>query len=240
MKTIGFYHVAMMNDWLQLFNHQITRLTKSGLLSSTHHLYITALGPNEELNKLSVLDKKITITHHPDLEKYEHPTLRQLSMLSKNDDFLCYYFHTKGISITDEEKYNRNHARTFTPLKAVQNNAKHWRLFMEYFIMNKWRKTITYLKEYDCVGVNWFNDPFRHFSGNFWWSKSEYIRKLKDVATFPAVSATCFPSPITKWRCRAEEWLGQRPEVKVKCLSNLIASYWQAPLPRDYINIHNS
>lgn len=37
---------------------------------------------------------------------------------------------------------------------------------------------IKLLDRFNCVGINYFSYPQKHFLGNFWWSKSEYISKL--------------------------------------------------------------
>ena len=37
------------------------------------------------------------------------------------------------------------------------------------------------LNYYDCVGINLRFYPNIHFSGNFWWSKSEHIKQLKQI-----------------------------------------------------------
>jgi hypothetical protein len=37
---------------------------------------------------------------------------------------------------------------------------------------------LTNLAHCDVVGVNLQHSPVTHFSGNFWWSHSDYIKKL--------------------------------------------------------------
>ena len=52
---------------------------------------------------------------------------------------------------------------------------------MEYFLFNKSNDAINKLKTNDAVGVAFEKIPTNHFSGNFWWSKSEYIKTLINV-----------------------------------------------------------
>ena len=35
------------------------------------------------------------------------------------------------------------------------------------------------LRNHDLVGVHWRDKPFPHFSGNFWWARNEYLRRLE-------------------------------------------------------------
>jgi hypothetical protein len=52
---------------------------------------------------------------------------------------------------------------------------------MEYFLIEKWEDCILKLKDYDTCGVN-LNTELpsikTHYSGNFWWANSSYIRKI--------------------------------------------------------------
>jgi len=48
---------------------------------------------------------------------------------------------------------------------------------MSYFNIFKNEECLKNLDTNHAVGVNLHSSPL-HFSGNFWWSKSEHIRKL--------------------------------------------------------------
>ena len=96
---------------------------------------------------------------------------------SKQSEFNVLYLHSKG---------------AFRNNKNIQD----WTEYLTYFNIERWKCIIEYLKKYDAVGVNlWKNSPLmnqqllkvgipskelglRHFSGNFWWAKSDYIKKL--------------------------------------------------------------
>jgi len=51
---------------------------------------------------------------------------------------------------------------------------------MNWGILEKWRECVASLKEYDTTGPCYRKNPFPHYAGNFWWSKSSHIRKLHD------------------------------------------------------------
>lgn len=52
---------------------------------------------------------------------------------------------------------------------------------MEYFLIFKWKDCIEKLTlDYQSCGVEWRGSMGGHYSGNFWWMKSELIRKLPE------------------------------------------------------------
>jgi hypothetical protein len=58
----------------------------------------------------------------------------------------------------------------------------------------------------------------KHFSGNYWWSKSEYIRKLADIRDVNWWTRELNTHPIMRtltWRLRDEMWIGSHPECKM-------------------------
>ena len=63
----------------------------------------------------------------------------------------------------------------------IKNCVNDWRKYMEYFIIENYESCLVILDKYDACGVNLCSNPTKHFSGNFWWSTSEYIKKLTDL-----------------------------------------------------------
>lgn len=65
----------------------------------------------------------------------------------------------------------------------TNENMEIWREYMEYFIINQHEKCIKKLDEgYYGVGTHLHgNNRWKHFRGNFWWSKSSHIRRLRDI-----------------------------------------------------------
>ena len=95
---------------------------------------------------------------------YETPTINLLYQhsLQEDLDFNVLYLHTKGV------KHNNNNV-----------NVNDWIDYLTYFNITKYETCINYLQEYDAVGVNLQNGNVEtHYSGNFWWTKSQYIKKL--------------------------------------------------------------
>ncbi len=103
------------------------------------------------------------------LNLYETPTIKLLHehSLNENEEFYVLYIHTKGV-----KHYNRD----------INVNVTDWVNYMIYFNIQKHDTCIKSLSEYDTVGVNLQEkeDIPLHYSGNFWWSKSSYIKTLDE------------------------------------------------------------
>jgi hypothetical protein len=99
-----------------------------------------------------------------DISLYEAFTLNTLYEDSLKEEFNVVYLHTKGVTKYKMPQYN---------------NIRDWINYMCYFLIQCHGLCLRYLEEYDAVGVNLQSEPMLHYSGNFWWSKSSYIRRLK-------------------------------------------------------------
>ena len=87
---------------------------------------------------------------------------RVIVILKNFSIHFSYYFHSKSVSRT-------------------QKCYSDWRILCDYFTLTKWRLSIELLNYYDSVGINMKQFPKIHYSGNYWWSKSEHLEKLSDI-----------------------------------------------------------
>ena len=126
----------------------------------------------------------------------EIPTLNSLREHSLSEDFNVLYIHTKGVAYL--EKGN------------TKEIVMYWRKYMEHFCIGKWKECLNALDEYDAAGCEFYgsnkhfsgnvNPP--HFSGNFWWARSSYLR------TLPRVEDVILPEIHSAERMKAEFWIG--------------------------------
>jgi hypothetical protein len=79
-----------------------------------------------------------------------------------NEKYYIYYFHTKGVS-RGKNKFFIN----------IRQNL--------LFYLCQYEITLKLLQHFDAVGCDLSMFPKTHFSGNFWWSKSEHIATLENV-----------------------------------------------------------
>ena len=196
MKIYGFYYVAMMNDWEIVFSEQLEKLQNSKLYANTDKLFLRINNPNN-YNFPKISDHKIQL----DLSNkntFEFSSLNKMKQLSKNDDFYCYYFHTKGVSICEENKTFYHGSKNLSHLKSCVSD---WRNYMEYYLIDRYEDNIDKLNNgFDACGVQLSraqNPIYFTFSGNFWWSKSDYIKILPE-----------FTTEFINNRWNAETWIG--------------------------------
>ena len=189
MKIIGFYFAALMLDnWYEIINEQINKLVGSDLFKNTDKLYVRVFYNKEsdlcKFKKLFNDNPKIEITS-TNKNEHEYGILKIIESCSNVDNFNCYYFHSKGVSITSEtmKKHKLN-----ISYQQMKDSIESLRRYMEYFLIDRYEDCIKNLDDgFDACGVQLRGTPRKdslHFSGNFWWSKSEYIKKLPKIDIF--------------------------------------------------------
>jgi hypothetical protein len=200
MKINIYINVATVGHFNHVLFDLLTRIKKSGLYESTNKVFLLING-DKNLIQFDLTDPKIEIIEsNKDISHCEFPTLAKISNDSQNDDFQILYLHTKGV--------------TRQPYKQIID----WTNYLSYFNINQWQNRISDLKDYDCSGVNLGGNPDDinlspttwgygkaplHYSGNFWWSKAEHIRKLPDPYKWIP------DNNYVRWRMMAEMWLCQ-------------------------------
>jgi hypothetical protein len=197
MKISVFYHVFQAPGWEYIYQSQIHRLYSSGIVKNSNHFFIGVAGKEP----LPYIPKKANVKHHLDCSS-EAPTLCDLhnQMMQNSEDGIVMYIHTKGV-------HN----------KSLQTDA--WRLYMEYFLIDKWKICVDVLKLHPCAGVQLNTNPSLHYSGNMWWAQSQHIRSL--------------PSPCGESRSGCEFWV-------CSSLNKSHRSAWCLHSPPDGMNLYAS
>ena len=154
--------MCCFNTWQDIFKQLIADVKESGLYFKVNEIRCNVLTTNnQDIYWLSEYDAKIKIIGASNnLNLFETPTLNLLYEHSKAEDFNVLYIHTKGI------RHTNNPCIT------------DWVKYLTYFNIYRHDICMEELSNYDAVGVNLHDEPRLHFSGNFWWSKSQYIRKV--------------------------------------------------------------
>lgn len=161
-----FYSLCVINEkWKEIFNRQMSYLSKFNLLSYVNRIYIVQIGDGDiNFNFIpQKVQEKISLIKKVPNSMEESGTLEEIWKRSQTQDFYVLYFHTKGISHQGQ----------------IYHNVIDWAKMMEYFLIEQY-SCLDLLPQYDAIGCNLSTYPLRHFSGNFWWSKSSYIRTLPD------------------------------------------------------------
>lgn len=197
-KIAIFYHTCQLPGWQNLFKEQIDYLESSGLLDAAEFVNIGINGDViPEFNRKNVAYK---INERQDREEYE--TLNWLKIFAEeNPDYKILYFHMKGLTRLD------------------RNNIVLWRKMMEYYCIGKWKEAVDLLNNYDIVGTNWVENTYvgryPHFSGNFWWANSNYIKTLDH--SYLEKEDMFFDNQNRIWK---EFWIGTGKDKKVYSFHN--------------------
>lgn len=178
-----YFHIATILNYQNIFDEIFASIKKSDLLEVA------------DINLCVVGNETFGYENHPNVLVHKHPhveagefftlqKIKELSNSSQNRKIL--YVHTKGVTTPNNECIDE------------------WRQYMTYFNVEKWKLCYDILEEADACGVDLVEQPTKHFSGNFWWANSNYIKTLPSIET---ISSPDFPSALST-RHNAEFWIG--------------------------------
>lgn len=172
VKNIGFIHSCTINNNTKILHEILDKINKSGCINSLDYLYIINIGNEISLNSTDCKIKLINYSNN--IKLFEIPTInliKTFSIFHKNTNIL--YLHTKGVS------YNHTYVQ----------QIDDWKNYMLFCLVEKYNNCLDLLNIYDCVGCNYMKKPFKHYSGNFWWTNSDYISKLSKITNSDRHSA---------------------------------------------------
>lgn len=164
IKNVCFLH-SCYTDNIEILNLLVSLIDRSGLLEKLDYVFVVNIG-NRVLydhNKIKIINYSNSIT------LFEKPTINMLCNFSKYIDSIggecnILYLHTKGTHSKGQEVID-------------------WRDYMLYFLVEQWEYCIKFLTVYTSIGVNYHTLPHKHYSGNYWWTKSSYVKDKKIVTT---------------------------------------------------------
>ena len=176
IKKYCFIHSCNIeNVGTYRLDYLVNKLNSTKCIDVFDKIYILNIGlpiENIYVNKFEI------INYSDNIFLYENPTINFIKNFSeKNANSYILYIHTKGVS--------------FHPSNTKEND---WIDFMLYFLVEQNKICISILdNNYDTIGCNYSKDidrtvdgwnrdnPHRypsHYSGNFWWANSNYLRTL--------------------------------------------------------------
>lgn len=176
----GVYHVMCAEGWKQMVEEQLLTLKRSGLLDHTKCLYVSIIVSSDDdvdvFKRIACIPQLDIISIEKKADQYEYPALKFIQKKARQEKALFYYFHTKGISY----QCGKDNGRLF---RLFWEKIRAWRVMLEFFIFTKWRVAINALNNgYDAYGCyQWPPDDYKMFSGNFWWTTSDYVQTLPEL-----------------------------------------------------------
>jgi hypothetical protein len=209
---IKFYlHTPELLGWQDVFLEMFEKMDSSGLIVAADEIHFCFNGRKESgqaiFGSITESNSKLKFHHvNNDASKWEWPTINKLKQDADADDVNDHYIgyaHLKGLSRPDPK----------------DKKAADWRHLLSYFTIEQWAESIALLAQgYETASINWTDAPWPHYSGNFWWARSNYIRRLgniQDPSTIPPGTVSKFLSsvpPVTldpgNYRYEHEAWIG--------------------------------
>jgi hypothetical protein len=202
----AFLHIATMGVYQEIFDEMMAKIIESNILDKVE-LNVCIAGDGE----LIVKDLKNVKVHKVGrVDEFE---------------FVTHQFMEDAINETDENIK----VLYFSGLGVTGNTVfkKSWRAYLTYFVVTKFEECIKALDEgYDVCGADWRTNPVPHFSGNFWWANSTYLKTLPKIQTLNKPNS---PRVLTL-RHNAEMYIGMNPDVKPRILHQSNVSQYERHL----------
>jgi hypothetical protein len=179
-----YFHIATVGNYQEIVDEINDMILKSGLIEKSEDIFISVVGDGQvDYPKID----KFKLERIPGIESGEFYTLNKIKKFSDSseDNYKILYIHTKGVT---------------TP---VNQCITDWRNYMSYFNIVKHQLAIDYLDRYDTYGVDLVEEPVTHYSGNFWWANSNYIKFLPTIDKITGPGAKFILTP----RHNAEFWI---------------------------------
>lgn len=237
MKKVYVYvHVCVLNNYQEVLINILNHIYDSGLYDRLNKLRLSIVGNSVEFKNwfdtLTYDTTKIQLIFPTTrINTFEFHTLHNLFIDAISEDFYCLYLHTKGVS------------------KQTNPNIKDWVDYLLYFTVDKFQNCLLELENFDTVGVNLTGDSEnmksnpalwgyvvkgesvsrtpQHYSGNFWWSKSDNIRKLPDPLYYASYEQ------YERYRVACECWICLNPNLKPKCLFQSGVNHYGTRYPKE-------
>jgi predicted O-methyltransferase YrrM len=181
-----------MGDYVAVTGEIIERLLESRLYERSESIDVAVLGAPADQAAIEALvrpHKRFRISYRSErLDEYEFPALGLLQDACRGGSGYVYYLHTKGVS------------------RGLGNqHARYWRTLMLDVVVDGHEECIVALADHDAAGTNWRGN---HYSGNFWWARSEHIARLPDIRSLRRSPRLLTRDPVWNIRLQCELWIG--------------------------------
>jgi len=208
-----YIHCGLFGDKYKPIMDEFVEFIDNSNMSTDVDVIVCTVGSDECTEKWYNKEN-----NHPDITKGEFHTLGMLKKWadSTTTRIPVGYVQTKGV------------------FNGFDNPCIiDWRRYMAYFTLEKMKDCIDAMNSgYDAAGVDWKEEPNKHFSGTFWWSNTDYIKSLPQIDP-----PNFFINGCPSYRHLAEFWIGYN-NPKVKCFHqsniNIYERHLHRYLPEKY------
>lgn len=170
MIIIGYIHICQLGNWQIPFDMIMKDVKSNGLYEATLEIRVCIVNNNEGIiDDIRFHDPKIVLVAHGVASRYERLTLEHMSENAFTDPCCCYWYaHTKGIRYFGSDELHK------------ASCVSSWIKLMTHYNFVNWRNAVACLQTHDVYGCEYHDKGIfpRHYSGNFWWANSQYIKQL--------------------------------------------------------------
>lgn len=175
-NIIIFWHIFQStndtnNKCQKIIDRQWKKINESGLYNATEHIYIGYISELPFPNTNLLNDKKITFIATAKSGNEFVTTFELKKIADQNSNKKICYIHSRGASRL--------------VLNSETECADLWTEMLEYFNIEKWQAASNAINTHFTAGCELFahnRNPIKsiyHYSGNFWWANSNYIKHLE-------------------------------------------------------------
>ena len=163
--NVCFIHSCTINNNISILEKLINIIKESNLINELDIIVINNIGNKIDNNFNN--NKIYIINYSEDISLFEIPTINLIYSFSYyHSNVKLLYLHTKGISYNDS---------------YIKQNIIDWTDMMLYFLITEYKNCIYLLNFYNTAGCNYSKEPKYHYSGNFWWANTDYIKTLYKI-----------------------------------------------------------
>ena len=195
LKKINiFYHCHAINHWKELFEKTYDLIENTKLIDVVDNIFVNFDGYDYDYFKRF---NKINLIKNKNKFKSEATTLWLMQNYAKNNEGYSLYLHGKGVVYSKNIRLDWNSWVDDLVYEDcyLYENVGSWFDYMLHYNVEMWEECVKKLDEgYDTTGVQLYENPSKHYSGNIWWANNNYIKNLAKVGE--------------ENRCDSEAWIG--------------------------------
>lgn len=207
MKNVVYYHAYLddLYSWSHIVTEHLFQIDKSGLLNEVEEFKFTAITQDDMravafrdlvasyarntkskfsadfiksnyANDAEMLEDMTNLNYNSPKAIGETFTLIKMQKDSQKEDMNICYLHSKNVTTVRNLLMVPGRASKF-------KNKYYWRQMMNDGVIKHWRDCVNALNNgHDVCGADYLGGPAPCFRGNFFWTKSSYVRKLDDLS----------------------------------------------------------
>jgi hypothetical protein len=168
-----YFHCYCFGSYASVLYNKYKKINNSELLKNIDNFYVIVSNTQERhkdfLQQFSTLSNKIKIINLPNPVFNDESDTLNFILQQSNDSSTnrrILYLHTKGVTHSHQ---------------LVKKNVDAWVEYLDLYNIHKWKECVDALYTHDVAGGLYESSNPKHFSGNFWWANTNYIKTLPEI-----------------------------------------------------------